>query len=58
MRPIERRGLQHAKDLLRRELAVGEQSEGADADMMAAIKWIAHQEKIDDNRRKPRGATK
>lgn len=24
-------------------------------DLLEAIKWIAHQEKIDQNRRKPRG---
>lgn len=48
------RGLQVAKDLLRREIAVGERTLEEEAEIHATIKWIAHQEKIDDNRRKPR----
>lgn len=58
MSPAVRRGLQLAKDLLRRELYVakgGEMSEREEKDLHATIKWIAHQEAIDDKRRKPRG---
>ena len=58
MSPSAKRGLQLAKDLLRKWLLaapLGERTDGFRRnDVDAAIQWIAQQEKIDAKRRKPR----
>lgn len=54
MTPQVKRGLQWAKDRMRIELRDFAAS-SRHRDLMAAIKWIAHQEKIDRARRSPRG---
>jgi hypothetical protein len=52
--PQVRRGLQHAKNHLRAS-CMDIAKKYAHADMLAAAKWIAQQERIDENRRKSRG---
>lgn len=59
MTPTERKGLQRVKNLVREYLLDrGKQHsiEGIESteQLNAALRWIAHQEKIDDQRRRPR----
>lgn len=53
MSPSVKRGLQVAKELLRHEIACGNREWiASDADILDAVKWIAHQEAIDAKRRR------
>lgn len=53
MSPAAKRGLQIAKDLLRREMLNSPYSRRL-SEMQQALDWIAHQEAIDDKRRRRR----
>lgn len=55
MTDSERRGLELAKDILRREARQAADLTQRFEDLIAAVKWIAHQQAIDERRRKPRG---
>lgn len=61
MSPKVKRGLQVAKDLLRKHLQERSIHFSASSgvavlrsDIDDTIQWIAHQEKLDENRRRPR----
>lgn len=53
MTPSVKRGLQIAKYLLRQRAAADRISADFD-DALAAVKWIAHQEAVDEKRRQRR----
>lgn len=53
MTPAVKRGLERAKELLRR-YALKAWVHGNSSDALAAAKWISHQQGINERRSKPR----